>query len=203
MIRFMIHTPVNLRGWMLDYIKTRLPGLEKDIGDRIVLYTPHDREYSAGGSEQWLAPALEKGIVPDVMVTHATEFASLEREVATKQFSGLAGEYARENPVRDELQVLSDPRGLFYPLFVVPVVMFFNTQKVKADELKNSWADLFNEKYKVAFPDRDKPMSRAAGAFLMHYFPEHFAAFEQTTEYEGSPANVVKSVVMGGHDIAV
>ena len=34
MIRFMLHTPVNVRGWMSDYIKASLRKLEEEIGEK-------------------------------------------------------------------------------------------------------------------------------------------------------------------------
>lgn len=199
----MIHTPVNLRGHMLDCIKNNLPDLEKNFGDKITLYTPHDPEYTMDCSEEWLAPAIEKGNVPDIMVTHAPEFASVENRVESGMFSELIGQYAKENPVREELSMLTDPEGLFYPLFVVPLAMFYNTKNINEKELKNSWTDIFNKKYKVRFPERDKPISRAVGAFLKHKFPKQFSEFEKRVVYEGSPAHVVKSVISGEYDIAV
>jgi ABC-type Fe3+ transport system substrate-binding protein len=199
----MIHTPVNLRGRVLDYLKNNLPELEKNIGDKVTLYTPHDPEYTSDCSEEWLAPSIEKGIVPDVMLTHASEFASLNNRKESGLFSDLAEQCVKENPVREELSLLTDPNGLFYPLFVVPLAMSYNTRKINENELKHSWADLFNEKFKVIFPERGKPLSIAVGAYLMHEFPEQFPAFEQRVVYEGTPANVVKSVVLGEYNMAV
>jgi len=80
MIRIMVHTPVNLRGRMLDYIKINLPDLERKVGDKIALYTPHDPEYRSDSSEQWLGPSIEKGIVPDLMVTHASYIPGTHNE---------------------------------------------------------------------------------------------------------------------------
>jgi len=147
LIRFMIHTPVNTRGYLMDYVKSNLSELEQGIGDKIALYTPHDAEYSTNCSELWLEPCIEKGILPDVILTHATEFASFKSRKESDLFSNIAGQYAKENPVREELAMLNDPEGLFYPLFVVPLVMCYNTQIVKREDLKHSWTDLFNEKY--------------------------------------------------------
>ncbi len=203
MIRIMLHTPVNLRGRMLDYLKNNLADLEKIIGDKITLYTPHDPEYSSNCSEEWLGPSIEKGIVPDLMVTHASEFAALRNRVESGLLSDLAGRYANEKPVREELNMLTDSHGLFYPLFVVPLAMFYNTKKIKAEELRHSWTDLFNEKFKIIFPERDKPLSRAVGAYLKHEFPEQFPEFEKRAVYEGSPTNVIKSVASGEYDMGM
>lgn len=199
MIRFMIHTPVNTRGYLLDYIKNRLPELEESVGDKIALYTPHSPEYTMDCSEEWLAPSIEKGIMPDVIITHATEFASITNRV--ELFSTLSGAYAEENPVRDELSMLKDPDGIFYPLFVVPVVMCCGKRTVGG--LSHSWADLLNEKLKVVLPDRDKPLSRAVGGFMKSRYPEQFDAFEKRAVYNGSPNNVVKSVISGEYQVAV
>lgn len=203
MIRFMVHTPVNMRGRMTDYIKDNLPALEEKIGDKISLYTPHDPEYSSDCSEEWLAPSIEKGIMPDVIVTHATEFAALDSRSETCLFSDIAARYLQANPVREELNMLIDPQEIFYPISVTPLVMVYNTEKVKETDLSHSWADLFNEKYKVIFPDRDKPLCRAAGAYLKATFPEQFPEFEKKVVYDGSPANVVKAVASGEYDMAM
>lgn len=203
MLRFMIHTPVNLRGRMMDYIKDNLLSLEEKIGDNISLYTPHDPEYTSDCSEEWLAPSIEKGIVPDLIVTHATEFAALENRSEVGLFSDRSSRYLKENPVREELSMLIDPQGIFYPICVTPLVMIYNMEKIKDHELKHSWTDLFNEKYKVIFPDRDKPLCRATGAFLKAKFPEQFPAFEKKVVYEGSPANVIKAVASGEYDMAI
>ena len=203
MIRFMIHTPVNVRGRMIDYTKDNLPDLEDKIGDNVALYTPHNREYALEGSEEWLAGAIEKGIVPDVIVTHVTEFATLDNQSESGLFSSMAGRYSKEVPIRNELNMLADPQGIFYPISVTPLVMIYNPETIKEDELEHSWADLFNEKYKVIFPDRDKPLCKAAGAFLMATFPNQFPAFDKRVVYEGSPVNMIRAVASGEYDIAM
>ena len=203
MIRFMVHTPVNLRRRMMDYVKGNLPDLEKRIGDKIMLYMPHDPEYEAYCGEEWLAPSVERGNVPDVILTHATDFASLKSRLDNNLFSNLAGRYEKQNPVRDELSMITDPMGIFYPVCVTPLVMLYNSNNVKEHELKHSWADLFNKKFNVIFPGRDKPLTRAAGAFLLQRFPEEFPEFEKRVVYEGYPSDVVKAVVSGEYDIAM
>lgn len=203
MIRFMIHTPVNMRGRMMDYVKDNLPSLEEKIGDRISLYTPHSPEYTKDCSEEWLAPAIEKGIVPDVILTHATEFAALDNRANIGLFSNMAGRYLKENPVRNELGMLTDPQEIFYPISVTPLVMIYNTEKIKEEELEHSWTDMLNDKFKVIFPDRDKPLCRAVGAFLKTQFPERFPAFEKRVLYDGSPNSVVKAVASGEYDMAI
>ena len=127
----MLHTPVNVRGRMLDYIKASLNELEEEIGDSVQLYTPHDPEYSSDCTEEWLTPSIKKGIMPDVIVTHATEFASLKKEERSRLFSDLAGQYAKLNPIREEISRLYDSQGVFYPISVTPLAMIYNTEKVK------------------------------------------------------------------------
>ncbi len=203
MIRFMIHTPVNMRGRMLDYIKNNLPALEEKMGDKIILHVPHDPEYEADCGEEWLAPAVEKGIVPEIIITHATDFASLTDRYQDNLFSDLAGQFEKNHPIRKELSMLTDPKGLFSLVSVTPLVMFYNPKTVKEDDLKHTWADLFNENYKVIFPDRDKPLTRAAGAFLKQRFPDEFPKFEKRVVYEGYPSDVVKAVISGEYDMAM
>lgn len=203
MIRVMVHTPVNLRGRMLDFMKKNLKDLENKIGDEITLYTPHDPEYDSNCSEEWLSPSIEKGIVPDLMITHAPEFATLKNKEKSELLSDMAGKYTVDNPVREEIKMLEDPKGLFYPLFVVPMAMFYNTNKIQEEELEHSWKDIFNDKFKIIFPERDKPLSRAVGAYLKHNYPEQFEELEKRVVYEGSPTHVIKSVVSGEYDMGI
>lgn len=203
LIRFMLHTPVNVRGRMLDCIKASLKELEEEVGDSIQLFTPHDPEYSSDCTEEWLAPSIEKGIMPDVIVTHATEFASLKQEARSRLFSDLAGQYAKLNPIREEMRRLYDPQGIFYPISVTPLAMIYNTEKVKEEDLNGSWTDLFHDKYSVIFPDRDKPLCRAVGGYLKANYPDQFAKFEEKVVYDGSPANMLRLVASGQYDMAM
>ena len=203
MIRFMLHTTVNVRGWMSAYIKARLGKLEEEVGETIQLFTPHDPEYDSECTEEWLVPSIEKGIMPDVMVANVTEFASLEKEERIRILSKLAGEYAERNPLREELNALTDPLGIFYPISVTPLTMIYNADNVKEDALLRSWEDLLDDRYTVLFPDRDKPLSRAVGAYLKVNFPEQFARFEKRVTYSGTPANILKAVASGEYDMAM
>lgn len=203
MIRVMVHTPVNLRGRILDFMKKNLQDLENKIGNKITLYTPHDPEYDSNCSEEWLRPSIEKGIVPDLMITHVPEFTTLRNKEESELLSELAGQFAKDNPVREELKMLEDPKGLFYPLFVVPMAMFYNTNKIQEHEIEHSWKDLFNDKFKVIFPERDKPLSRAVGAYLKNEYPEQFVELEKRVVYEGSPIHVIKSVASGEYDMGI
>lgn len=203
MIRFMLHTPVNVRGRMLDYIKASLKDLEEEVGDSIQLFTPHDPEYSSDCTEEWLTPSIEKGIMPDVIVTHATEFASFKEEARSCFFSDLAGRYAKLNPIREEMSQLYDPQGIFYPISVTPLAMIYNTEKVKEEDLTGSWTDLFNDKYSVIFPDRDKPLCRAVGGYLKANYSDQFAKFEEKVVYDGSPANMLRLVASGQYDMGM
>ncbi len=203
MIRFMLHTPVNVRGRMMSYIKANLGEISAEVGDKINLYTPHDPEYTSDCTEEWLMASIENNIMPEVIVTHATEFAGLTKEERQRLFSDMAGKYAERRPIRKELSNLYDPEGIFYPISVTPLAMIYNTENVKEEDLKHSWSDLFNEKYKVVFPDRDKPLSRAVGGFLKTRFPEQFPAFEEKVTYDGSPADMSRLVASGKYDMAM
>ncbi len=203
MIRFMLHTPVNVRGRMLDYIKASLKDLEEEVGDSIQLFTPHDPEYSSDCTEEWLTPSIEKGIMPDVIVTHATEFASIKEGARSCLFSDLAGQYAKLNPIREEMSQLYDSRGIFYPISVTPLAMIYNTEKVKEKDLTGSWTDLFNDKYSVIFPDRDKTLCRAVGGYLKANYPDQFAKFEEKVVYDCTPANMLRLVASGQYDMGM
>jgi hypothetical protein len=203
LIRFMLHTPVNVRGRMLDYLKASLKDLEREVGDEIQLFTPHDPQYSSDCTEEWLPASIERGIMPDIIITHATEFASLKREQRIELFSSLPGQYEELKPIRKELSKLKDSLGIFYPISVTPLAMIYNAENVKEEELKHSWADLFNEKFKVIFPERNKPLCRAAGGFLKANFPEEFPEFEERVTYSGTPANMTRLIASGEYDMGM
>jgi len=199
----MIHTPVNLRGYMLDYVNTNLEFLEQKIGEKIEVFTPHDKLYSSQCTEQWLGRAFENDVVPDLMLTHATEFASFSASQRESFLSSSACRYTQKNPLRKEFLPFTAHNCFFYPAFIVPLIMFYNPYKIKKSDLANSWTDLFNKKFKVLFPARDKPLSRVAGAYLNSLSSKDFQELQTRITYEGSPANVIRMVCEGDYDISI
>lgn len=199
MIRFMMHVPVNVRARMIELCKDSVSLLEESLKEQISLVTPHDKMYSVDCSEEWLGQAIERDLVPDVIVTHATEFAT--KKLDTLEL--FCKDDTLQTVVREEFSQLMDPCHRLFLVCVTPLVMVYNPQRVDESELKHSWEDVLCPRYSILFPDRDKPLSRAAGSYLLKHYPNQFDDFERRVVYDGSPASVMKQVSCGDYDIAM
>jgi len=202
MINFMIHTPVNSRGRITEYVKERLPTLEAELGEKITISSPHDYETACDGSESWLINCIQKDILPDIVLTHAGEFYALGETPMSEYFTPICGDLEKQYPVRDELKMLVDTAGFFYPMSVVAIVMSYNKKNVDASKLSGSWRDMFLDRFKVVIPDNSKHITIAAGAYILKYMPEYFEQF-QAFDRRFSPAEVTKSVASGEYDMSI
>lgn len=203
MIRIMIHIPVNVRSWLVNYIMDRQNQLEEAAGDKIAIYTPHDEEYASDICDQWLPQAIEKDIVPDIALSMVVEYASIPTETLGKSFGKVADFIEEKNSVRKEFNSLVDSDDIFYPFSITPLTMLYNTQTVNETDLKHSWEDLFNPKFRIVFPDREKPLCKAVGAYIKERYPEKFEDFEKKVCYTGSPASMAKSLATGEFDLSM
>ncbi len=199
MIRLMMHVPVNVRAGLIDLCKESIPLLEEILKEEIALVTPHDTLYSADCSEEWLGQAIDRDIVPDVIITHATEFASTK----LKDFDLFGKTDTLQACVQKDFVSMVDPDCRMFLVCVTPLVMIYNPKRVDEADLQHSWEDLLCPKYSVLFPDRDKPLSRATGSYLLKHFPLQFDDFERRVVYSGSPASVLKQVSCGDYDMAM
>ncbi len=198
MINFLIHTPINTRGFLIDYIKSNLGNLEKEIGDIISVHTPsHDH------SKSWLLESISDDRLPDIMLSHSSDFAVLENSKLKELFSETAGEYADVNPVMNEYRVFEDPDRLFYPLFIVPLVMFYNKKYVIKEELTHSWKDLLNDKWNVVFPDKHTPISKVVMAYLKRNYRDKYDTLKQKIVFGKSPVEVIHAVAAGRYHIGI
>lgn len=202
-MRFMIHIPVNIRAHLVNDLRDHQEELEGAIGEKLEIYTPHDDEYASEVCGRWLLLAAEKQIVPDLILFMAPEYAISDSASLDALFSRFAGEVDRRHPITPAFRMLVDEVGLFYPFAATPLTMLYNTFSIKESQLLHSWEDLFNPKFRILFPDRDKPLCRAAGAYLLGKYPDQFAEFESRVTYDGSPASVGKAVISGEYDIAM
>lgn len=204
MIRIMIHSTVNVRGFLMEQLKLQLPTFEKNVGDKIKLVTPHDPEYDNGCTEEWIPQAIENNILPDFILINSPELADHANKMNTcGLFSDIMGECYKEHPVREELKMLSDSNGIIYPSLVTPLAMFYNKENVSENKLVHSWKDLLNPELRVLLPDRDKPLTRVIGGYLKKTYPDEFEKFEKRIVYDGTPNSVVKSVASGEYDISM
>ena len=202
MINLMIHTPVNTRARVTEYIKSKLSMLENEFGEEIIITSPHDYEKLRNCQDNWIDNCIRDNNLPDMVLTHACEFSTLLGKDMKKYFSPLGGEYVKEKPVRDELVKFMDEESIFYPIFIVPIIMCYNKNTVDVNDLTGSWNDLFNPKYKSVLPDKSKPITKVVGAHIISYESDKFKVLE-SLDYIFSPKAVMKSLMMQEHDIAV
>lgn len=182
----------------MDYMSSHLPELERTTGDTIEVTTPGHEH-----AKSWLLESMRENRVPDIMLAHASDFSVLENGQAHDLFSPIAGEYAAEHPLRDELELFKDPEGLFYPLFIVPMVMIYNKKLVNEEELLHSWTDLLATKWTVAFPDKDTPISKAVMAHLKKNHACEYEAFKNRVVFLNSPVEVIQAVAMGQYHLGI
>lgn len=198
MIKFVIHTSINARGYLWDYINRDLPAFEKEIGQKISLISSgHDR------SKSWLMESINENRIPDVMLAHASEFSILDLEQTISPLFAPNSKISRNYPVRDEMKSFIDYEGLFHPICSVPLIMFYNRKNVSETDLCNSWTDLFNEKLRVVFPYEDIPISKVIMANLKNRFKKEFDEFRKNIVFGESPMKVINAVASGRYDMGV
>ncbi|SMG43313.1 ABC transporter substrate-binding protein [Dethiosulfovibrio salsuginis] len=189
MSNFLIHTSINARRYIMDHLKERLQQLE-GRGGSISLKTPgHDH------SKNWILESISEGGVPDVMLSHGSDFSVMD-EVGWDRLSSHSGWAGNPSLHRDSTP-FHDPEGKLHPIFVVPMVPVYNLNLVKADELTGSWSDLMNKNFKVLFPDKDTPISKAVMAYLKRTWPEEYPSFRKALSFGGSPVEVIQAVGSG------
>lgn len=204
MIRFMIHAPVNARGYITRYIKEHRQNLETVLEDTIKITSPHDAEYYDEEPERWLSRAVENDIVPDITFVNSPELADFVKDKKVSDvFEPFSPAYQKKHEVRDEMNALIDPNGILKPVSVTPLIMIYNKDLVRDEDLTHSWADIFNPAFNVIFPHRTKPLVRAAGGWLLHTYKDRFMQFDTEAVYRGSPSDVVRAVASGEYHLGM
>ena len=202
MINLMIHTPVNTRARITVHVQEIVPELADDLNDEVIITSPHDFERSGDLSDNWIDNCIQDNSLPDLVLTHASEFAVLYGKDMKSYFSSMGGEYTKTKPVRQELAAFVDSESIFYPLFIVPIVICYDMEEIAPGELENSWEDLFNPKYNAVVTDRSKSITKIVGAHILKTCPDKFDQFDNLdTIY--SPKEVMKSLMAKDHDLAI
>ncbi len=202
MINLMIHTPVNTRARITDYVKEFVPELAKELSEEVVITSPHDFERSGDLTDNWIDNCIADDSLPDLVLTHVSEFSSLHGKEIKSVFSTLGGEYTKIKPVRKELEIFMDSESVFYPLFIVPIVMCYNSVLIDPSELKNSWQDLLDPRFRAVVTDRSKPITKIVGAYIVKNCPEKFEQFDSLDSIY-TPKEVMKSLMAKDHDLAI
>lgn len=188
---FLVHTSINARRYIMDHLKERLQEFERRTGERVLLKNPGNDH-----SKSWLLESIESRELPDVALSHASDFSVLDEGsryglfASTRAWSGTPALHPESAPFHD-------PSGIFHPVFIVPMVPIYNGKVVQAAELRHSWADLFENDRKVLFPDKDTPISKAVLAYLHTTWPAEYPAFRERLSFGGSPVEVLQAVGNG------
>lgn len=199
----MIHTPVNTRAHLIDYMQEHLPELETILGERARITDPHEYDPNTRCELSWMLGALKDEKMPDLFITHACEFTPFGGPAIRKLLAPQAGEFMKAWPLRQEFQILADPHHRFYPYCMVPIVMCYHPDLVDESDLTGSWSDLFNETGSCLCPSIEKPLSKTLGAYLLHAFPDQFGRFLQRCDWKFSPAEVIRKVAAKEYSMGV
>jgi precorrin-4 methylase len=199
----MIHTPVNTRAHLIDYMQAHLPELETILGERARITDPHEYDPDSKCEVSWILGALKDEKMPDLFITHACEFSPFDSASIRQLLAPQAAGFATSWPVRKEFQMLIDPEARFYPYCMVPIVMCYHPDLVDESALEGSWSDLFNENLMCLCPSIEKPISKTLGAYLLHAFPDQFGKFIQRCDWKFSPAEVLRKVAAGEYPMGV
>jgi hypothetical protein len=202
MINLMIHTPVNTRARITEYVREIVPELAAELNEEIIISSPHDFERTRDLSESWLINCIQDHTLPDLVLTHASEFAVLDGKDIKAYFSTWGGEYTRTRPVRSELAPFMDDESIFYPLFIVPIVLCYDEGEINIGDLEKSWEDLLNPAFKAVVTDRSKPITKIVGAHFLKTSPEKFKQFDDLDRIY-SPREVMKSVFAKDYELAI
>lgn len=182
----------------MKYINDKLPEIIEEVGEPISIEIPsHDH------SRSWLLERMGQGDVPDVILSHASDFAVLEKRELKEVFSEIAGEYAQKNPVESQYKLYEDANKLFYPIFNVPMVMFYNKRLVSEEALSHSWKDLLNEKWKIIFPNQHTPISKVVMAYFKKNHASEYERLKERVVFGKSPVEVIHAVARGDYHIGI
>ena len=194
---FLVFTTINLRRYIMDYLKERLQEHEQRTGERVLVKTPgHDH------SKNWVLESIASQELPDVMLSHASEFSVLEDRSARGLFAS-APAWSGTPPLHPESAPFHDPAGILHPVFIVPMVPIYNRKIVRPEELKGSWTDLFDGGRKVIFTGRDTPISKTVMAYLKKTWPEEYSALRRRVCFGGSPVEVIQAVGSGEYHMGI
>jgi precorrin-4/cobalt-precorrin-4 C11-methyltransferase len=199
----MIHTPVNTRAYLIDYMQEHLPELESILGERVRITDPHEYDPDSKCEVSWILGALKNEKMPDLFITHACEFSPFDSAKIQRLLAPLAGDFMASFPLRREFEMLEDKSQGFYPYCMVPVVMCFHPELVDESTLEGSWSDLFDESRKCLCPSIEKPLSKTLGAYLLNTFPEQFNTFMTRCDWKFSPAEVIRKVAAREYGMGV
>lgn len=194
----MVHTAINTRGYTIDYLRKEIDILKSNGFCEVNITSPgFDHSFN------WLKEAIKNNDMPDYALSHATDYAVVDRDELNNVVSSNAKSYYEKNPLRSELSSFEDTQGNFYPMFIVPIVMFYNKNLIDKNKLTGSWCDILNEEFAVLLPDTDTPITKVVLGYLKKKYPEKYEAFVKRAVYKKSPVEVIQGVATGQYQIGI
>lgn len=198
MLNFLVHTPINTRAYVLDHLKSYLEILKKELGEELNIYSP-----SHNHSESWLVKGIEENTIPEIILCHASDLLDVEYSKALEIFSRGISNIYKENLEDDSQGYFKSEGDILFPIFIVPVVLCYNKLNASKEEFSNSWEDIFNKSEKVAFPDKDTPISKTVLAYLKKNFPDKYDDFLTRVNFLGSPTEVIQGLSSGEYTMGI
>lgn len=198
MKKILLHVSINIRKALIDILKDRLKQFNKSYGENVVIETAGNDE-----TENWLGLSLEKNLIPQIAIAHATDFAPVNKDILKEHFISMPGFF----PLRNELKInnFEDPEGILHPFALIAFVIAGNNRLSGLDFASFSWQDLLNIKWhhQVVFPGSATPITRVVSAVLNRLYPHQFYQFFPTINYLDSPAEVLKAIVEGLYPLGI
>lgn len=199
MKKILLHVSINIRKALIDILKERLRQFNKEYGENVVIETASNDE-----TENWLVSSLEQNFVPQIAIAHATDFASVSKDVLKKHFMSRPGYL----PLSHELKSinLEDPEGMLHPFALIAFVVVANNAKLTSSDLTSfSWQNIMSAKWRhqVVFPGASTPITRVVSAVLHKLYPIKFRELFPTINYLDSPAEVLKAIVEGLYPLGI
>ena len=192
-----LHSPLNINLSLAEMLRTAAA----DIGQRhstdvlVKSVTCYQRE------DGLLPLTLEQ--TGDMVVTYGSDLIELDTDEANGRLHSSAGLF----PLREELSTkgFKDPRGIFHPIFLIPLIIIYNHKLVPEAQAPKKWEDLLGDAWRgqILFPDRHLPASRALLAMMQALFPDRFAEFAKNIVFSGSPVDVKNAVDEGQYPLGV
>ncbi|MCF4152184.1 ABC transporter substrate-binding protein [Dethiosulfovibrio sp. F2B] len=196
MADFLIHTAINTRRYIVDYLKERLMDFESRTGQVVAFKNP-----GFDHSRNWLLESISNGELPDVMLSHGSYFSVLNDEwedllLPRPSWTG--------NPsLHPGSASFEDPSRRLHPVFVVPMVPIYNVGMVRPEALSGSWYDLVRRRKGVLFPDGNTPITKIVLAYLKKTWPDEFPLFLEGLSFGGSPVEIIQAVARGEFQMGI
>ncbi|MEN6389164.1 MAG: extracellular solute-binding protein [Syntrophomonas sp.] len=196
MSKILIHTPLNIRKNLIDGLKGFLKDFNRNNGTKI---SAEPVDHSVQGS--WLADRVAQDDIPEMILAHATDYATVNRGELSKVFASFPNRF----PLRPELQPYGDDAGILHPVFGVPFVIICNTRLISPEDRPSSWEELMASRWhgQLAFPDPTTPIARGVASYINSSYPGLFKEFLPHLRFIKSVPELNQAVVDGVYPLGI